>query len=52
MADRLEFLRNQKNLNIGDIKEQFRKNFSRSLDHKSLQYNRDFLSKFLYTKKQ
>lgn len=51
VADRLEFLRSQKNHAISDIREQFRKNFSRSLDHKSLQYNRDFHSKFVNTKK-
>ena len=51
VADRLEFLKNQKQLCLPDIKEQLRKNFSKSLDVKSLQYNKDFVAKFLNTKR-
>ena len=43
---KLEFLRNQKTINLGDLKEQFRKNFTKSLDHKSFQY-KDFMKKYL-----
>lgn len=45
-TDKLEFLRNQKTVNLGDLKEQFRKNFTKSLDHKSFQY-KDFMKKYL-----
>jgi histone deacetylase complex regulatory component SIN3 len=43
--DKLEFLRNQKNLNITDIKDSLKKNFTKSLDHKSFQF-KDFMKKF------
>ena len=33
--DKLEFLRNQKASSINDHKDNFRKNFTKSLDHKS-----------------
>jgi len=33
--DRLEFLRNQKNMNINELKDNLKKNFTKSLDHKS-----------------
>lgn len=44
--DKLEFLRNQKASSINDHKDNFRKNFTKSLDHKSFQY-KDFMNKFL-----
>jgi len=44
--DKLEFLKNQKAVNINELKEQFRKNFTKSLDHKSFQY-KDFMKKYL-----
>lgn len=43
---KLEFLKQQKASNIGEYKEQFKKNFTKSLDHKSFQY-KDFMKKFL-----
>lgn len=43
--DKLEFLKNQKNLNITDIKDSLKKNFTKSLDHKSFQF-KDFMKKF------
>ena len=33
--DKLEYLKNQKSLNINELKDQFRRNFTKSLDHKS-----------------
>ena len=43
--DKLEFLKNQKNLNITEIKDSLKKNFTKSLDHKSFQF-KDFMKKF------
>ena len=43
--DKLEFLKNQKNLCITDIKDSLKKNFRKSLDHKSFQF-KDFMKKF------
>ena len=49
LSDRLDYLKTVKKSGIGDIKEAFRKNFTKSLDHKSFQY-KDFMKKF--TQKQ
>lgn len=46
VASHLDYLKNQKQLCLNEVKEQFRKNFTKSLDHKSLQYNKDFSNKF------
>lgn len=43
---KLEFLKQQKSSNINELKDQFRKNFNKSLDHKSFQY-KDNMNKFL-----
>lgn len=42
----MEFLRNHKSSNINEYKDNFRKNFTKSLDHKSFQY-KDFIKKYL-----
>ena len=44
--DKLEFLRNQKMSNINEHKDQLKKNFTKSLDHKSFQY-KHFMKNFL-----
>ena len=51
VADRLEFLQNEKERSLLDIKDQFKKYFAKSLDHKSLKYSKDFNSRYLNTKK-
>lgn len=45
-AGKLEFLRNHKSSNLNEFKDAFRKNFTKSLDHKSFQY-KDFMKKYL-----
>lgn len=45
-VSKLEFLKNQKTSNLNEFKDQFRKNFTKSLDHKSFQY-KDFMKKYL-----
>lgn len=42
----MEFLKQQKVSNLNEFKEMFRKNFTKSLDHKSFQY-KDFMKKYL-----
>jgi len=34
-TDKLEFLKNHKSANLNELKDLFRKNFNKSLDHKS-----------------
>lgn len=43
-------MKNQKAVNIEEIKLQFQKNFTKSLDHKSFQY-KDFMKKHFQIKK-
>ena len=38
LYDKHDFLENQKINHLNEIKEQFKKNFTKSLDHKSFQY--------------
>jgi hypothetical protein len=45
-TERLEYLRNLKKQSLGEIMDQLRKNFTKSLDHKSFQY-KDFLKKYM-----
>ena len=45
-TDKLDFLKSQKDNNLGELTEQFRKNFTKSLDHKSFQY-KEFMKKYL-----
>ena len=47
LNDRLEYQKNQKNSQINDIKEQFKRNFTRSLDHKSFQYRAEPMKKLM-----
>jgi len=44
--EKLEFLKNQKSQNINDLKDNFKRNFTKSLDHKSFQY-KDFMKRYL-----
>jgi histone deacetylase complex regulatory component SIN3 len=45
-TDKLEFLRNHKSANINELKDQLRKNFTKSLDHKSCVY-KHFIKKLM-----
>ena len=45
-TDKLEFLRNHKSASINEIKDQLRKNFTKSLDHKSCVY-KAFIKKLM-----
>lgn len=45
-TNKLEFLVNQKKSALPELTEQFRKNFTKSLDHKSFQF-KDFMKKYL-----
>ena len=45
-TNKLEFLVNQKKSVLPELTEQFRKNFTKSLDHKSFQF-KDFMKKYL-----
>ena len=45
-TNKLEFLINQKKSVLPELTDQFRKNFTKSLDHKSFQF-KDFMKKYL-----
>ena len=45
-ANKLEYLKSQKTLIMPDLSDQFRKNFTKSLDHKSFHF-KDFMKKHL-----
>lgn len=45
-TNKLEFLENQKKQMLPELTDQFRKNFTKSLDHKSFQF-KDFMKKYL-----
>lgn len=49
--ERLEFHKNLKKQSLGELKDILKKNFTKSLDHKSFQY-KDFLKKFMNKQQQ
>lgn len=50
-TNKLEFLVNQKKAALPELTDQFRKNFTKSLDHKSFQF-KDFMKKYLQKQTQ